>query len=279
MKQGDALHALSVVCILIITSIFFKNLFLYLSVRTLGPMKNSIVNTLRLELYNKLLSLPIGYFSEKRKGDLMSRIHNDVGEIEGSVIGAIEGWIKDPIAIIINLSVLFYISPKLTAFILISLPVMGLLVGRLTRSLKKQSVKVAEKSGEIFSTIDETLGGLRVIKAFNVEHKLKNKFYQISDDLLKIRKKISDNSPYTETFEYLASDLFFCGSMKVFEKFMNAIPNMNEDEFKYKNWTPHVDLANILLSVNLYPYDINPFHVRYPWRPHTWQKIDENKNL
>ena len=187
MKQGDALHALSVVCILIISSIFFKNLFLYLSVRTLGPMKNSIVNTLRLELYNKLLSLPIGYFSEKRKGDLMSRIHNDVGEIEGSVIGAIEGWIKDPIAIIINLSVLFYISPKLTAFILISLPVMGLLVGRLTRPLKKQSVKVAEKSGEIFSTIDETLGGLRVIKAFNVEHKLKNKFYQTSDDLLKIK--------------------------------------------------------------------------------------------
>lgn len=99
-----------------------------------------------------------------------------------------------------------------------------------------------------------------------------------SDDLLKIRKKISNNSFDTETFEYLASDLFFCGSMKVFEKFMNSIPNINEDEFKYKDWTPHVDLANMLLSTELYPYDIHPFHVHYPWRPHTWQKIDENKN-
>lgn len=97
-----------------------------------------------------------------------------------------------------------------------------------------------------------------------------------SDDLLKIRKIISNDASHIDKFEYLASDLFFCGSMKIFEKFMSVIPNMNEDIFKYKNWIPHVDLANMLLSADIYPYDVHPFHVRYPWRPHTWQKIDEN---
>ena len=190
MSEGGAYHALSIVCIFIILSIFFKNLFLYFAARTVGPMKNRIVTRLRIEMYNKLLSLPIGYFTEKRKGDLMSRMSNDINEVEGSVIGALEGWVKDPISIIINLSVLLYISPRLTVFILFSLPVMGLLIGRVTRSLKRQSIKVSEKSGETFSTIDETLGGLRVIKAFNVEHKLKQKFSVISEDLLEARNQI-----------------------------------------------------------------------------------------
>ena len=190
MSEGGAYHALSIVCIFIILSIFLKNLFLYFAARTVGPMKNRIVTRLRIEMYNKLLSLPIGYFTEKRKGDLMSRMSNDINEVEGSVIGALEGWVKDPISIIINLSVLLYISPRLTVFILFSLPVMGLLIGRVTRSLKRQSIKVSEKSGETFSTIDETLGGLRVIKAFNVEHKLKQKFSVISEDLLEARNQI-----------------------------------------------------------------------------------------
>ena len=190
MSEGGAYHALSIVCVFIILSIFLKNLFLYFAARTVGPMKNRIVTRLRIEMYNKLLSLPIGYFTEKRKGDLMSRMSNDINEVEGSVIGALEGWVKDPISIIINLSVLLYISPRLTVFILFSLPVMGLLIGRVTRSLKRQSIKVSEKSGETFSTIDETLGGLRVIKAFNVEHKLKQKFSVISEDLLEARNQI-----------------------------------------------------------------------------------------
>jgi subfamily B ATP-binding cassette protein MsbA len=102
----------------------------------------------------------------------------------------LEGWIKDPLAIIINLSVLFYISPKLTGFILLCIPVMGFVIGRVSRSLKKQSARVAEKGGETISTIDETLGGLRVIKAFNVEAMLRGKFYGISDDLLKAKNQI-----------------------------------------------------------------------------------------
>ncbi len=190
ISEGNGLQALSLVCMLIIVSIFLKNLFIYLSARILGPMKNRLVNRLRTELFNKLLALPIGYFTEQRKGDLMSRMSNDINEVEGSVIGTLEGWVKDPISIIVNLVVLFYISPLLTAFILISLPLMGFLVGRVTRKLKQDSVRVAQKSGETFSTIDETLGGLRVIKAFNVEGKVRRKFDGISDDLLRARNKM-----------------------------------------------------------------------------------------
>ncbi len=190
VADGGPLKALAVVCIMIIVCIFLKNLFLYLSNRTLGPMKNAIVNRIRMEMYDKLLKLPIGYFTEQRKGDLMSRMTNDIVEIEVSMIGALEGWVKDPLAIVINLGFLFYISPKLTLFILICLPIMGLIIGRVSRSLKKQSVTVSEKAGETVSTIDETLGGLRVIKAFNVENKLRNKFLDISDVFLKARNQI-----------------------------------------------------------------------------------------
>ena len=104
--------------------------------------------------------MPIGYFTEKRKGDLISRITNDVGEVEGSVVGTLEGWVRDPLTIIINFTVLFYISPQLTFFILLCIPVIGFVLGRITRSLKKQSNEVAIKHGESVSALDETLGGL-----------------------------------------------------------------------------------------------------------------------
>ncbi len=211
VKNGDAFFALSLVCIMIIVSIFLKNLFLYLSARTLGPMKNSIVNRLRIEMYDKILMLPIGYFTEQRKGDMMSRMTNDINEVEGSVIGALEGWVKDPLAILINLSVLFYISPKLTIFILVCLPIMGFVIGKVSRSLKKQSMRVSEKSGETFSVIDETLGGLRVIKAFNVEQKLRHKFLQISEDLLEARNQIGYKRDMASPMSELMGVSIFAG--------------------------------------------------------------------
>lgn len=211
IKKGDVFFALGMVCLLIIVSIFLKNLFLYLSARTLIPVKNGMVIRLRMEMYSKLLSLPIGYFTEQKKGDLMSRMSNDINEIEGSVIGAFEGWVKDPISILVNLFVLFYISPRLTIFILLSLPVMGLLIGRVSRSLKRQSVRVAEKSGETFSTLDETLGGLRVIKAFNVENKLRQKFFQISHELLHAKNQIGFRQAMASPLSELMGVTVFAG--------------------------------------------------------------------
>jgi len=181
---------LGIICLLIIASILLKNLFLYLAYYVLNPLKNKIVNQLREDIYNKILQLPIGFFNEKRKGDLMSRMTTDVGEVEGSVVGALEGWIRDPLTIIITLIALLIISPQLTLFLLILIPIMGLVIGRITKSLKKHSAEVATKYGETLSTLDETLGGLRVIKAFNIEKLLKGKFIKNNEELLVAKNKI-----------------------------------------------------------------------------------------
>lgn len=189
-RTKGLLNTLGLICIVIVVSIFLKNLFLYLSYYVLNPMKNNIVNRLRSDLYHKILHLPIGYFTEKRKGDLISRITNDIGEVEISVVGTLEGWVRDPLTIVINFAFLFYLSPQLTLFLLLFIPVIGFVIGRISRSLKKQSMEAAIKYGESVSVLDETLSGLRVIKAFNIESLLKNKFFRINDELLTAKNKI-----------------------------------------------------------------------------------------
>jgi len=113
-----------------------------------------------------------------------------VAEVEGSVVGTLEGWIRDPMTIIVTLAVLFVISPQLTLFILILIPVLGLIIGRITKSLKKHSQEVANKYGETLSTLDETLGGLRVIKAFNIERILRARFFKTNEELFQSKNKI-----------------------------------------------------------------------------------------
>ncbi len=191
VNPDDKIKTLGFICVLMVSFILLKNLFLYLSYYVLNPLRNKIVNHLREDLYDKVLRLPIGFFNEKRKGDLMSRMTNDVGEVEGSLIGAVEGWIRDPLTITVTLVVLFLISYELTLFILILIPVLGLVIGRITRSLKKHSQEVAKKYGETLSTLDETLGGLRVIKAFNIEKVLRNKFFRTNEELLRAKNNIS----------------------------------------------------------------------------------------
>lgn len=194
---NDSLNArgkvstLGYICVLMVIFIILKNFFLYLSYYVLNPLKNKVVNQLREDLYDKVLRLPIGFFTEKRKGDLMSRMTNDVGEIEGSVVGTLEGWIRDPMTIVVTLTVLFLISAQLTLFILVLIPVLGLVIGRITKSLKKHSQQVAIKYGETLSTLDETLTGLRVIKAFTIEKLLRNRFIRNNDELLHAKNNIS----------------------------------------------------------------------------------------
>jgi ATP-binding cassette, subfamily B, bacterial MsbA len=178
------------ICVFIIASIFLKNCFLYLAYRVLNPLKNKIVNRLRDELYEKILHLPIGFFTEKKKGDVISRMTNDVGEVEASVIGTLEGWVRDPLNIIITLITLLIISVPLTLFVLICIPVVGVVIGRITRSLKKQSQDVAIHYSESVSILDETLSGLRVIKAFNSESLLKKRFFENNETLLTVKNKI-----------------------------------------------------------------------------------------
>ncbi len=191
LAANGKITTLAFICLFLIGFVVLKNLFIYLSYYVLNPLKNRVVNQLREELYDKVLRLPIGFFNEKRKGDLMSRMTNDVNEVETSVVGTLEGWIRDPLNIIITLTALLLISYQLTLLILAVIPVLGLVIGRITRSLKRHSEDVASKYGETLSTLDETLGGLRVIKAFNVEKILRGKFFKSNEELLHSKNKIS----------------------------------------------------------------------------------------
>jgi len=191
IQTNGKITTLGYICGLMIVFIIIKNLFLYLSFYVLNPLKNKVVNQLREELFDKILKLPIGFFTEKRKGDLMSRMTSDVAEVEGSLVGTLEGWIRDPLTILVTLTVLFMINYQLTLFILILIPILGFVIGRITRSLKKHSQKAAIKYGETLSILDETIIGLRVIKAFNIERIVRGRFTKTNDELLHAKNKIS----------------------------------------------------------------------------------------
>jgi len=162
-------------------------------------------------MYNKILSLPIGFFTEKRKGDLISRMTNDINEIEYSVIGTMEGLIKDPINILFILFSLVFLSPQLSLFLLIFLPLTGFIIGRISRSLKKQSNAAAIKYGESMSILEETLSGLRVIKAFNAESLLQNRFHNTNDELFHVKNKMIYRRDLASPLSEFLGVLVLCG--------------------------------------------------------------------
>jgi subfamily B ATP-binding cassette protein MsbA len=203
-KNGSngKLYALAVICVFIIVATFLKNLFIYLSNLISAPIRSAIATRFRTDLYEKILVLPVGYFTEKRKGDIISRMTNDVGEIENSIVSTLEGLIKDPLTILGYIIFLIYLSPLLSLFLLVLLPLTALMIGRISRTLKKQSQDAAVKLGEALSIMDETLSGIRVIKAFLAENLLRKKFAGINESLFKVRNKMNARrdlaSPLTE---------------------------------------------------------------------------------
>lgn len=210
--QGySLLQMLAAICVVLLTAIFLKNLFLYLSFYTLNPLKNRIVNTFRSDLYSKILRLPIGYFTEQRKGDLISRVTNDVNEVESSVVGTLEGWIRDPLTIIFTFITLFILSAQLTIAILVCIPLIGFVLGRVSKALKRQSNEAALKQGESISILEETLNGLRVIKAFNIESILKGKFNTVNDELLETKNRISRRRDLASPMSEFLGVLVFVG--------------------------------------------------------------------
>lgn len=146
------------------------------------PIRTGVLRDLRAQLYKKVVSLPIGYFTEERKGDVMSRMTSDVNEVEASIMSTLDMLFKDPVMILVYLITLFVVSWQLTIFALLLLPVAALLIGRIGRSLKRASSRGQEQNAEILTQIDETLGGLRVVKAFNAENKLTARFVRLIND-------------------------------------------------------------------------------------------------
>lgn len=215
-------RALAIICIVLIVSILFKNLFIYLSYRVIIPLRNRVMTRFRADLYDKILRLPIGFFTEQRKGDIMSRMSNDMNEIEWSIIGTMEGLIREPLTILIILTSLIFLSPVLSLFLVVLLPLMGFIIGRVSRSLKKQSTVAQEQQGVLLSVLDETLTGLRVIKAFNAEKLLSNRFFATNNFLHTMRVKMSFRrdlaSPLSEFLGVLTlSCILWFGGKLVFD--------------------------------------------------------------
>ena len=183
INQYGASSALMLLGVYLIIMTLLKTLSAFLASASLVPIRTGILRDIRNAIYKKITSLHLGYFSHEKKGDIISRMTNDVSEVEASIISSLETIFKNPIMIILYLVVLFTMSWRLTIFVLILLPISGLLIGRIGKSLKRKSLLGQQLSGELISQIEETLGGLRVIKAFNAESKLNLRFQNLNETI------------------------------------------------------------------------------------------------
>jgi len=177
--------------VLVVSTFLLKNLFSYLAMFFITFLRNGVLKDMRNELYDKITSLPLSFYSEKRKGDTMSRISTDVLEIQHSFLSILELIVREPLMILFTIISMFLISSKLTLFVFIFIPISGFLISLIGKSLKRKSNKVQKEQGIFLSIVDETLGGLKVIKGFNGEkifgQKFKdstNRFYKFSNSLL-----------------------------------------------------------------------------------------------
>ena len=190
VESNGKIEALMFVCVLVLIMFFLKNLFRYLALFFLTPIRNGIIHDMRMDLQKKIMSLPLSFIGSKRRGDLTARMTTDLVEIEWSIMGALEMIFKDPITILIFLSTLIFISPSLTVFVIILFPIAGILIGYIGKSLKSSSKKGQDKLAFIMSIIDENIFGLRIIKTFNAEDFINSKFEKTSEEYKKIMTSI-----------------------------------------------------------------------------------------
>lgn len=188
--ENGADQALMIVSLIIVMAFLLRNVFTYLSSHYIAPVRNRVVEDMRNNLNQKILDLPLSYFSTERKGDLMSRMTNDAQEIDISVVASIQVMLKDPITIIVYLLSLFWMNPSLTLIIILAIPIMGFFLGRIARTLRSKSRVGQKRLGILTSVMDETLHGLRIIKAFNADRLTQEKFKATNRSFTKLGIKI-----------------------------------------------------------------------------------------
>ncbi len=203
MSSADPKGALLFVCITVVISFFLKNIFRYGAIWFQSQLRMAVVRDLRDQLFEKAMRLPLSYYTDEKRGDLMSRMQSDVGEIENAVIAVLELFFREPIAIIITISVLLFWSAQLTVFALLLLPITALIIAIIGKSLKRTAKQGQEQMGVLYSAMDEGLGGIRIIKAFNAVSQV---FKRFQHENLKHQKLITKafrkrdlSSPLNET--------------------------------------------------------------------------------
>ena len=222
------LNVLIGICVFIIVTIFLKNLCRYLGMYFISPIRSGAVRDIRNKLYVKTLHLPLSFYSEERKGDIMSRMTTDVQEIEWSIMQSLEMIFREPLTIVIYLIMMFAISTPLTIVAFVLLPITALLIGRIGKSLKRSATKGKEKMGILLSMMDETLGGLRIIKGFNAEKNVTEKFQKENDNYtnitIRMYRKVDLASPLSEFLgvTVLVIILYLGGKMVIVDQSMDG---------------------------------------------------------
>ncbi len=232
IEANGPMGALLVISLLVVGLFVMKNLFRYLALIFISRFRNRIVRDIRARIYDKLLELPIRYHGQERKGDMLALITNDMHVVEFSVMMYIEMVFREPIAVILFLATMVTLSPHLTVISLLLLPVSGLLIARVSKSLRRKSSRVQEKNADLLARVEETLGGIRVIKAFNGENDMKRRFERENELLTRSMISMVDRqdmaSPLSETMgaAVMAAVAYIGGSYV-----LGAEPTLTGDSF------------------------------------------------
>ena len=227
-KENSIQVALLFVVLLVIITFLFKNLFNYLASHHIMHLKNGVLRDLRKSMYDKIIELPISYYSEKRKGDIMARMLGDVNEVQNSFFSILELVVKEPLTIVFALVTMFFISLKLTLFVLIFMPISGYIISKVAKNLRAKSLEAQRESGFLISIVDESLGGLKVIKSYNAETNFKSRFNDSVTRLLNLSNSIGDkNNLATPLSEFLgittiAALLWYGGNLVLVDKTLNG---------------------------------------------------------
>lgn len=190
MQNGNAQMALIIVIAVVIFTFLLKNLFGYIAMQHVMYLKNGVLTDLRKDMYNKIIGLPLSFYSKRKKGDVMARILGDINEMQNSFFLVLELVVREPLTIVFSLVIMFTISWELSIFVLCFIPVAGFLISRIGKSLKKNSLKAQQESGRLISTVEESLTGLKIVKGYNAEPIFRDKFTKSADTILKLSNKI-----------------------------------------------------------------------------------------
>lgn len=226
--EENPLGALTLAIALILILFFLKNLFNYLAMFFITFLRNGILKDLRNSLYSKILAQPVSYFTEKKKGDTLARITSDVLEIQHSFLSIMELIVREPLTIVFTLIVMFNMNVKLSIFVLTFIPISGFIISSVGKSLKKHSQNVQKEQGELLSVVEESLGGLHIIKAFSAEGSFITKFFQSTTSFFNFSNKLLNRqnlaSPLSEFMGIgvIGGLLWFGGSMVLVDKTLDG---------------------------------------------------------
>ncbi|WP_422108006.1 ABC transporter ATP-binding protein [Winogradskyella sp.] len=243
-EQFGPQRSLLYMIILIISLFLLKNFFNYLGLYFITFLRNGVLKGLRNEIYDKVLTLPISYYSEKKKGDIIARISGDVNEVKNSLLAILELIVKEPLTILFAIIAMFTISVKLTIFVFLFIPISGFIISRIGKSLKKKSNRVQTEQGIFLSTLEETLSGLKVIKGFNAENHFNNqfqestnRFYSFSNKLMNRQNLASPTSEFLGIIT-IAALLWYGGSMVLIDKALTGGAFITYMALAYQILTP-----------------------------------------